>query len=88
MPKNNYPGSLTRGEWRALPKEQRHLLVRQAQCNLLGSFRHCRNKLCKRSRACSSKNPDDCLERLWRLVKKKPKTLRNARARLEEFLYV
>ena len=88
MPKRDYPGSLTRSEWRALPKEQRHRLVRQAQCDLLGSFRYCRNKLCKRRRSCSSKNPAECFERLWRLKKTKPKILRSARARLEEFLSV
>jgi hypothetical protein len=36
-------------DWLALSKDERNDLVRRAQCDLLGSFRHCANKRCRRS---------------------------------------
>ena len=82
MRKNEYPGALTPAQWRALPRTRRYDLVRRAQCDFLGSFRTCSNKTCRRLRTCSSDNPNACAERLWRLTKKKPKTLRDEFARI------
>ena len=76
MPKRNYPGRLTREEWRALPRAQRHDLARRGQCDVLGSFRFCTNKRCLRARSCRG-DPNACYLKLWRLQKKKPKTLRS-----------
>jgi hypothetical protein len=76
------PGGFTLAQWRALPRLERYDLVRRAQCDLLGSFRFCTNKMCKRVRSCSGRDPDACKDRLWRLTKKKPKTLRDEYARL------
>ena len=44
MPKRSYPGRRTREQWRALPRKAREDLAKRAQCDLFGSFRHCRNK--------------------------------------------
>ena len=82
MPKRNYPGRRTREQWPALPRKAREDLAQRAQCDLFGSFRHCRNKRCLRARTCRSADPRGCFEKLWRLTKKKPKTLRSAVSRL------
>ena len=82
MLKSDYPGRLTREQWRALPRATRYDMTQRARCDLLGSFRFCSNKTCRRARSCSSGDPNACLERLWRLVKKKPKTLRQEYARI------
>ncbi len=82
-PRRIYPGRRSRDEWRALPHPQRHDLARRAVCDLLGSFRHCTNKRCRRARSCCGV-PDICLERLWRGTKKRPKTLRRGMARLAQ----
>jgi hypothetical protein len=81
MPKRDYPGRLTRTQWQALPFDKRTDLARRAQCDLLGSFRFCTNKACRRARWCASRNPDACLTRLWPLTTSKPKRLRDAYAR-------
>ena len=78
MPKQSYPGRRTREQWRALPRKAREDLAMRAQCDLLGSFRHCRNKRCLRARTCCGDDPRGCYEKLWRLTKPKPKTLRDA----------
>jgi hypothetical protein len=82
MPKQSYPGQRTREQWWALPRKAREDLAKRAQCDLFGSFRHCRNKRCLRARTCCGDDPSVCCEKLWRLTKKKPKTLRNAVSRL------
>ena len=81
MRKRIYPGRLTREEWRALTRSERYKLVTRAQCDLLGSFRYCTNKTCRRARTCSG-DANACQQKLWRLVRKKPKTLRDAYAGL------
>jgi hypothetical protein len=82
MPKRIHPGRRTRDQWWALPRKAREDLATRAQCDLFGSFRHCRNKRCQRARTCCGGDPSACCEKLWRLTKKKPKTLRNAVYRL------
>jgi hypothetical protein len=78
-------------DWLALPKDQRNDLVRRAQCDLLGSFRHCANKRCRRARWCVSSDPWACENRLWKLRLKlkrmAPKTLRKALGKLEDITY-
>jgi hypothetical protein len=81
VPKRDYPGRLTLDQWRALPREKRRDMAKRAQCDLLGSFRFCTNKKCRRARSCSG-DPDACQEKLWRQVKKKPKTFREEYARI------
>jgi hypothetical protein len=77
----DYPGGLTLEERRALPREKRRDLAQRAQCDLLGSFRFCRNRVCQRARSCSG-DPNVCREKLWRLARKKPKSLRAEYARI------
>jgi hypothetical protein len=83
MPKQSYPGQRTREQWRALPRKAREDLATRAQCDLFGSFRHCRNKRCLRARTCCGNDPSGCCDKLWRLTKKRPKTLRDAAFRLQ-----
>jgi hypothetical protein len=84
MSKGNFPGRLTLEQWRAVPFLMRIDLIRRAQCDLLGSFRSCANKRCQRARTCFGDDPLVCRERLWRLMKVKPKTLRREWSRIED----
>jgi hypothetical protein len=79
--KRSFPGRLTLEEW--LVERFRWRLVERAQADLLGSFRLCANKRCRRLRGCCSDTPDDCRRRLSRLKKVKPKTLLREWARLD-----
>ena len=79
----SFPGRLTLEEWLARPLRARTDLIRRAQCDLLGSFRFCANKRCRRERTCCGDDPGACRQRLWGLKKVKPKTLRNEWSRLE-----
>ena len=78
-------------DWLALSKHARDDLVRRWQCDLLGSFRHCTNKRCRRERWCAGSDPRACKERLWTLRLKlkgcAPKTLRHAIAIMEDNAY-
>ena len=47
--KKSYPGRLTFEQWQAVPFLKRIALVRRAQCDLLGSFRFCADKKCRRA---------------------------------------
>ena len=82
MLNREYPGRLTLEQWRALPRDKRCDMAKRAQCDLLGSFRFCLNKMCSRARSCSSDDPGACAEKLWQRLKKKPKTLRSGYARI------
>jgi hypothetical protein len=86
MPKRTYPGRLTREQWQALPRARRHDLARRGQCDVLGSFRLCTNKRCRRARTCSGDSMD-CLQKLWLLQKKKPKTLRRRYHKFADLLH-
>jgi hypothetical protein len=79
----SFPGRLTLEEWLARPLRVRTDLIRRAQCDLLGSFRFCARKPCRRQRTCCGDDPRACGDRLWRLKKVRPKTLRREWSRLE-----
>ena len=81
--KRSFPGRLTLEEWLAVPWRKRIPLIWRAQSDLLGSFRSCAKKRCRRLRACCSDDPQACRQRLWRLKKVVPKTLRKEWARLD-----
>jgi hypothetical protein len=80
----SFPGRLTLEEWLARPSRVRTDLIRRAQCDLLGSFRFCARKPCRRQRTCCGDDPRACGDRLWRLKKVRPKTLRREWSRLED----
>lgn len=65
--KRSFPGRLTLEQWRATPAKTRLRLVRQAQCDLLGSFRFCANKRCRRGRTCVA---DDAVHQCWDRVRR------------------
>jgi hypothetical protein len=48
----DYPGRLTRDEYYALPSAQRWLYAMRAKSDLLGLWRDCRRKRCRRAHAC------------------------------------
>ncbi|HUD88793.1 MAG TPA: hypothetical protein VMR17_20285 [Xanthobacteraceae bacterium] len=81
--KRSFPGRLTLEEWLAVPFRKRTDLVWRAQCDLLGSFRFCADKRCRRERTCRGDDPGACRQRLWRRKTGKPKTLCREWARLE-----
>ena len=81
--RRSFPGRLTLEEWLAMPWGKRIALIWRAQADLLGSFRHCTDKSCRRHRMCVSDDPEACRKRLSRLKKVMPKTLRNEWARLD-----
>ena len=78
-------------DWLALSEDNRNDLVRRVQCDLLGSFRHCTDKECRRARWCAGSDPRACKDRLWRLRLKlkgcAPKALRHAIAIMEDNAY-
>jgi hypothetical protein len=78
-------------DWLALAKNKRKDLAHRAQCDLLGSFRHCTDKRCRRARWCAGGDPWSCKDRLCqlrlKLKKAAPKTLRCAIAKLEDNTY-
>ena len=80
----SFPGRLTLEEWLTRPLRVRSDLVRRAQCDLLGSFRFCTKKRCRRERTCCGDDPGACGWRLWCLKKPKPKTLRNEWSRVQD----
>jgi hypothetical protein len=82
-PTRSFPGQLTLEEWLARPLRQRIDLVWRAQCDLLGSFRFCADKRCRRHRTCSGDDPEACRQGLWCLKRPKPKTLREEWSRLD-----
>jgi hypothetical protein len=83
-PTRSFPGRLTLEEWLARPWRVRNDLIRRAQCDLLGSYRFCTKKPCRRERTCCGDDPGACCHSLWCLkTVKKPKTLRNEWSRLE-----
>ncbi len=91
MHKRKHVSRMKLKDWLALSKDARNDLARRAQCDLLGSFRHCTNKRCRRERWCAGGDPRACKDRLWklrlRLKKAVPKTLRDAIAKLEDITY-
>jgi hypothetical protein len=82
-PTRSFPGRLTLEEWLARPWRVRADLIRRAQCDLLGSFRFCADKRCLRQRTCCGGDPGACGDRLWGLMKVKPKTLWQEWSRLK-----
>jgi len=79
----SFPGGLTLEEWQAVPFVERIDLIWRAQCDLLGSFRHCDNKRCRRRRTCSGDDTGACRERLWRRKTAKKKALVQEWVRLD-----
>ena len=84
----SFPGRLTLEAWLARPSRVRSDLVQRAQCDLLGSFRFCTKKPCRRQRTCCGDDPGACGWRLWCLKKVKPKTLRSEWSRLEHLKWL
>jgi hypothetical protein len=79
----SFPGRLTLEEWLVRPLRARIDLVWRAQCDLLGSFRFCADKRCRRQRTCCGDDPEACRQTLWCRKTVKPKTLRRQWSRLE-----
>ena len=69
MPKGKccFPGRLTLEQWLAIPWRSRIDLIWRAQADLLGSFRYCADKRCRRHRFCVSDDPEMCWKKIRRL---------------------
>lgn len=52
-----YPARMTFTQWRRLPYRQKHWLIAQAQCDLLGYWRDCAKLRCRRARGCQFPQP-------------------------------
>ncbi len=52
MRRRTYPGRLTREEWLKLSMGQRYLLAARADADLLGLWRSCSKKPCRRGHVC------------------------------------
>ncbi len=52
MRMRTYPGRLTREQWLKLSISQRRLLAARAESDLLGLWRACRKKPCRRAHTC------------------------------------
>jgi hypothetical protein len=53
MPSGRYPGRLTREEWLKRSVQERWLLAARAQSDLLGLWRSCSKKTCRRAHSCA-----------------------------------
>jgi hypothetical protein len=53
-----YPRRMTFSQWRRVPYREKHWLIAQAQCDLLGYWRECAKLRCRRERRCLF--PDPC----------------------------
>ncbi len=82
MTRRSFPGRLTLEQWLMIPWGRRIRLIWRAQADLLGSFRYCTNKRCRRHRLCVSDDPETCWKKIQRLRRGPrgtmvmPKTLR------------
>jgi hypothetical protein len=81
--KRSFPGRLTLEQWLACPLHARINLIWRAQSDLMGSFRFCADKRCRRARTCAGADPQACRQELWFRKKVKTKTLRDEWSRLE-----
>lgn len=79
----SFPGRLTLEQWLARPLSVRLNLIWRAQSDLMGSFRFCADKSCRRARTCCGDDPAACRQELWFRRKVKPKALRDEWSRLE-----
>jgi hypothetical protein len=52
-----FPNRMTRKQWSLVSYQNRHALVAQAQCTLLGYWRNCKNARCRRARFCVKPQP-------------------------------
>jgi hypothetical protein len=52
-----FPRRMTFTQWRRVPYRQKHWLIAQAQCDLLGYWRGCADRRCRRKRHCRSPHP-------------------------------
>ncbi|HEX4407549.1 MAG TPA: hypothetical protein VH206_02135 [Xanthobacteraceae bacterium] len=64
MNTRSFPGRLTLEEWLVTPLRKRINLIARAQCDLLGSFRFCTKKRCRRLRTCCGNDPNHCSSEL------------------------
>jgi hypothetical protein len=82
-PSRSFPGRLTLEQWLMRPLHARINLIWRAQCDLLGSFRYCADRRCRRARTCAGDDPEACRMRLWCRETARPKALRDEWSRLE-----
>jgi hypothetical protein len=52
-----FPRRATYTQWRRLPYRTRWWYIAEAQCNLLGYWRDCAKKTCRRARRCQHPQP-------------------------------
>jgi hypothetical protein len=50
--KKKYPGRRTFQQWKLLTYQERNAWVTQAKCDLLGLWKTCRKRRCRRDRTC------------------------------------
>ena len=86
--RRSFPGRLTLEQWYAAGRAERLDLISRAQADLLGSFRFCTVKQCRRARSCRSVDPRQCHQRLRRLYKAIPKPLWWEWARTHDLQFV
>jgi hypothetical protein len=79
----SFPGRLTLEEWLERPLGERIDLIWRAQCDLVGSFRFCADKSCRRARTCAGDDPETCRQSLWCRKTVKPKALWQEWTRLD-----
>jgi len=86
--RRSFPGRLTLEEWLVIPWGERIALIARAQADLLGSFRYCTDKPCRRHRRCVSDDPETCWKKIQHVRKGArirmvmPKTMRREWDRL------
>ena len=52
-----FPLRMSQTQWARLPYRNRHAIIAQAMCTLLGHWRHCDKLRCQRARRCLFPHP-------------------------------
>ncbi|HUZ30977.1 MAG TPA: hypothetical protein VMV19_02540 [Xanthobacteraceae bacterium] len=52
-----FPRRMTRTQWQRLPVRRRHAYLAQAQCTLLGYWKDCHTRHCRRAHRCLFPHP-------------------------------
>ena len=73
--KRSFPGRLTVEQWLEIPWRSRIKLIWRAQADLLGSFRYCADKRCRRHRLCVSDDPEMCWKKIQRIRRGSRRTM-------------
>jgi hypothetical protein len=83
-----YPGRRTFQQWKQLTYQERNAWVTQAKCDLLGFWKTCRKRRCRRDRTCRGYQFDCFWQRRAQMESSAVRSADAACARLDTLLKV